>query len=94
MEQTASELAVLLDGQVVGNPEVRIRRLAKIESAGPGSVSFLSNPEYERFLYGTQASVVIVSRDFNSGQLPDNPRRSELMTSSISVRLPQLLMQC
>ena len=73
MEQTASELAVLLDGQVVGNPEVRIRRLAKIESAGPGSVSFLSNPEYERFLYGTQASVVIVSRDFNSGQpLPDN----------------------
>ena len=49
MEQTASELAVLLEGQVVGNPEIRVRKLAKIESAGPGSVSFLSNPEYERF---------------------------------------------
>ena len=40
MEQTASELAVLLEGQVVGNPETRVRKLAKIESAGPGSVSF------------------------------------------------------
>ena len=47
MEQTASELAVLLEGQVVGNPETRVRKLAKIESAGPGSVSFLSNPEYD-----------------------------------------------
>ena len=64
MEQTASELAVLLEGQVVGNPETRVRKLAKIESAGPGSVSFLSNPEYERFLYNTEASVVIVAEQF------------------------------
>ena len=64
MEQTASELAVLLEGQVVGNPEIRVRKLAKIESAGPGSVSFLSNPEYERFLYSTEASVVIVAESF------------------------------
>ena len=34
LEQTVSELAVLLDGSVVGNPEVRVRRLAKIEAAG------------------------------------------------------------
>lgn len=72
LEQTAAELAVLLDGQVVGNPEVRVRRLAKIESAGPGAVSFLSNPEYERYLYDTGASVVIVSNSFQTAQaLPD-----------------------
>ena len=64
MEQTASELAVLLDGSVAGNPEVRVRRLAKIESAGPGSVSFLANPEYEKHIYSTKASVVIVASDF------------------------------
>ena len=64
MQQTASELAVLLNGRVVGNPEVRVRRLAKIESAGPGSVSFLSNPEYERFIYSTEASIVIVAETF------------------------------
>lgn len=64
MEQTASELAVLLGGSVAGNPEVRVRRLAKIESAGPGSVSFLANPEYEKHIYSTKASVVIVAGDF------------------------------
>jgi UDP-3-O-[3-hydroxymyristoyl] glucosamine N-acyltransferase len=68
LEQTAAELAVLLDGQVVGNPDVRIRRLAKIESAGPGAVSFLSNPEYERFIYSSSASVVIVSAKFQPAQ--------------------------
>ena len=64
MEQTASELAVLLGGSVAGNPEVRVRRLAKIEFAGPGSVSFLANPEYEKHIYDTKASVVIVASDF------------------------------
>lgn len=72
MEKTASELAVLLDGSVLGNPECRVRRLAKIESAGPGSLSFLSNPEYERFIYSTEASVVIVSKAFQASQeLPE-----------------------
>ena len=68
MQKTASELAVLLNGRVVGNPEVRVRRLAKIESAGPGSVSFLSNPEYERFIYSTEASIVIVAETFEPSQ--------------------------
>lgn len=68
MQQTASELAVLLNGHVVGNPEVRVRRLAKIEAAGPGSVSFLSNPEYERFIYSTEASIVIVAETFEPSQ--------------------------
>ena len=72
MQQTAAELAVLLDGNVKGNPDVRVRRLAKIESAGPGSVSFLANPEYERFIYNTEASIVIVSKTFEASEpLPE-----------------------
>ena len=77
MQQTASELAVLLNGRVVGNPEVRVRRLAKIESAGPGSVSFLSNPEYERFIYSTEAGIVIVAETFEPSQ--DLPRDLTLL---------------
>lgn len=72
MEKTASELAVLLEGKVHGNPEVRIRKLAKIETAGPGSVSFLSNPDYERYLYESKASVIVVDEAFQpSKALPD-----------------------
>ena len=64
MEQTAAELAILLEGSVSGNPETRIRKLGKIESAGHGAVTFLANKEYEKFVYSSRASVVVVSNDF------------------------------
>jgi UDP-3-O-[3-hydroxymyristoyl] glucosamine N-acyltransferase len=38
--------------------------LAKIQDARKGQVAFLSNPKYEHFIYTTQASAVIVKRDF------------------------------
>ena len=68
MEQTAAELAVLLEGSVSGNPEARIRKLGKIESAGPGSVTFLANMEYEKFVYSCNATVVVVNREFKPKQ--------------------------
>jgi UDP-3-O-[3-hydroxymyristoyl] glucosamine N-acyltransferase len=68
MEQTAAELAILLDGSVSGNPEARVRRLGKIESAGPGSVTFLANMEYEKFVYSCSATVVVVQIDFKPKQ--------------------------
>ena len=39
-------------------------RLAKIEEATEGSITFLANPKYTHFIYSTGASVVIVSKDF------------------------------
>ncbi len=45
-----SEIARLLSATVEGNPELEIRRVAKIEDAGEGDLSFLSNPKYARFL--------------------------------------------
>lgn len=41
-----------------------VSRLAKIEEATAGSISFLANLKYEPFLYNTQASAVIVDRSF------------------------------
>jgi UDP-3-O-[3-hydroxymyristoyl] glucosamine N-acyltransferase len=64
MEQTAAELAILLEGSVSGNPEARVRKLGKIESAGPGSVTFLANMEYEKFVYSCSATVIVVKSDF------------------------------
>jgi UDP-3-O-[3-hydroxymyristoyl] glucosamine N-acyltransferase len=36
--------------------------LSKIEEGKKGTLSFLSNPKYEHFLYDTQASIVIVNK--------------------------------
>ena len=63
MQFTAHELGLLLNGTVDGDPLVPVNRLAKIEEAKAGSLSFLANPKYEQYLYTTEASVVIVNND-------------------------------
>jgi UDP-3-O-[3-hydroxymyristoyl] glucosamine N-acyltransferase len=65
MQFTAQQIALLLNGTLAGDPNATVNRLAKIEEAGSGSLSFLANPKYEPFLYTTEASIVIVNEDFN-----------------------------
>ncbi|MFA5618741.1 MAG: UDP-3-O-(3-hydroxymyristoyl)glucosamine N-acyltransferase [Weeksellaceae bacterium] len=64
MEFSALEIASFLEGRIEGNPDVKVSTLSKIEEGKPGTLSFLSNMKYEPYLYGTEASLVIVSKDF------------------------------
>ncbi len=64
MQFTVSQIAALIGGEVDGNGEETIRMLAKIQDAKKGQISFLANVKYEPFLYTTQASAVIVGKDF------------------------------
>jgi UDP-3-O-[3-hydroxymyristoyl] glucosamine N-acyltransferase len=64
MQKTAREIAELLHGTVEGEKEVLLQNFAKIEEAGPGDLTFLSNPAYEAHLYLTRASAAIVAKDF------------------------------
>jgi len=63
MQFSAHQIATLVNGSLEGNPDVMVEQLAKIEEATAGSLSFLSNPRYEQYLYTTQASIVIVNND-------------------------------
>jgi UDP-3-O-[3-hydroxymyristoyl] glucosamine N-acyltransferase len=62
MQFKATEICVLLNGELEGNPDVVVSSLAKIEEGRIGALSFLSNPKYEPYLYSTEASVVIVNK--------------------------------
>ena len=64
MQFTAHEISLLLNGTVEGDPQVTVSRLAKIEEATAGAISFLANPKYEQYLYTTDASAVLVNNDF------------------------------
>jgi UDP-3-O-[3-hydroxymyristoyl] glucosamine N-acyltransferase len=64
MEFTAKQISELLKGTVEGEPTIKVNRLSKIEEGVKGSLSFLSNPKYTPFIYTTDASVVIVDKDF------------------------------
>ncbi|MEO1217457.1 MAG: UDP-3-O-(3-hydroxymyristoyl)glucosamine N-acyltransferase [Bacteroidota bacterium] len=64
MNVSLSTIAALLHAEVVGNPDKEINTLSKIEEAGPGSISFLANMKYKKYLNSTQASALLVARDF------------------------------
>ena len=63
MEFTAKQISDLLGGKVEGNADVKVNTLSKIEEGVPGSLSFLHDGKYAKYLYNTKASVVIVSSD-------------------------------
>jgi UDP-3-O-[3-hydroxymyristoyl] glucosamine N-acyltransferase len=64
MEFKAKDIAAFLNGEIAGNGNVKISDVSKIEEGRPGTLSFLSNPKYENYIYGTKASVVLVNRNF------------------------------
>lgn len=64
MKFTAKQIAEILNGTIEGNPDVTVNNLSKIEEGKEGTLSFLANPKYSRFLYKTKASIVIVNSDF------------------------------
>lgn len=66
MNFTAAVIAEFLKGSVEGNPEASVSDISKIEEGKPGTLSFLANPKYEKYIYDTQASIVIVNADFQA----------------------------
>src|SRR5512140_1322138 len=54
------EIAERLECRLEGDGEVEIRRVSGIEEAGPGDLTFFTNPKYARELRHTAASAVIL----------------------------------
>jgi UDP-3-O-[3-hydroxymyristoyl] glucosamine N-acyltransferase len=75
MEFTIDQIALMLGGEVKGNGSETVNMLAKIQEAKKGQITFLSNPKYEQYIYTTQASAVIVNKDF----VPRKPLASNLI---------------
>jgi UDP-3-O-[3-hydroxymyristoyl] glucosamine N-acyltransferase len=64
MEFTAQQIADFLGGEVEGNASIKVSDFSKIEEGKPGTLSFLSNPKYSQFIYDSQASIILVNKDF------------------------------
>ena len=62
MEFKASDIAGFLKGEVVGDSNVVVTSVSKIEEGAPGTLAFLANPKYEHHLYQTKASIVLVNK--------------------------------
>jgi len=64
MKFTAEQIAGILGGDVVGNPNAEVHTLSKIEEGSAGSLTFLANPKYNKYIYSTQAAITIVNNTF------------------------------
>ncbi|MBE7173657.1 MAG: UDP-3-O-(3-hydroxymyristoyl)glucosamine N-acyltransferase [Williamsia sp.] len=62
MTFTAAQIAMLINGQITGDPDVQVGSFGRIEEAQKGQLAFLANPKYEEYLYSTAASVVIINQ--------------------------------
>ena len=68
MKFTAAQIAGILEGEVVGNPDAEVFKLSKIEEGTEGSLTFLANPKYTNYIYSTKATVTIVNNTFDPEQ--------------------------
>lgn len=61
MQFTAKDIAALLGGKLEGSPSKVVTSIAKIEEAGPSSLSFIGHPKYEQYAQTTQAGILLIS---------------------------------
>ena len=61
MGLTLQQLSGIASAELRGDPESIITRVATLQDAGEGAVSFLANRRYKAFLADTRASAVILS---------------------------------
>ena len=74
---TLKELAVFLEGTVVGDPKLNIEGVSTIKNGKPGTITFIVHQKYFKYVESTQASAIITSdseilNDLN-GIIVDNP---------------------
>lgn len=66
MEFLVSDIAKLINGEVEGDGSIKLNNISRIDKGKPGTLSFLSNPVYTKYIYDTKASAVIVNRNFKA----------------------------
>ncbi|MGE0702931.1 MAG: UDP-3-O-(3-hydroxymyristoyl)glucosamine N-acyltransferase [Vicinamibacterales bacterium] len=70
------EIADRLQCRLEGDGDIEIHRVAGIEQAEPGDLTFLANPKYHARLAATRASAVILSDAVDAGDVPAAKLRS------------------
>jgi len=68
-EKTLGELADYVGGRVLGDRNIKIKSASTLGHADKGDISFLANSKYEKQLWSTRASAVIVGEEINGASV-------------------------
>jgi UDP-3-O-[3-hydroxymyristoyl] glucosamine N-acyltransferase len=61
---SAETIANYLQGVVEGDPSTAVSGAARIEQGKPGTLCFFANPKYEKYVYTTKASIILLNKDY------------------------------
>jgi len=67
-----SEIAKILNVDFDKSNDIEIKKISKIESSGHGDISFIANPQYEKYYNTTNADALIVNRDFHPEKIRED----------------------
>jgi UDP-3-O-[3-hydroxymyristoyl] glucosamine N-acyltransferase len=68
MEFTAQIIADFLKGEIVGNKDEIVSNISRIEEGKKGTIAFLANSKYLKYLYTSEASIILVNRSLKLEQ--------------------------
>lgn len=77
MEISLKQLTELINGELYGDPNATVNNISTVENAKEGDITFIANKKYQKYIYSTKATAVIISKhvkDSNVNQIVvDNP---------------------
>ena len=62
---SVKEIASLVDGNIIGDPKFLIKGVCNLKGGKKDYISYLDNPRYNKYLDDTNASVIIINKDYN-----------------------------
>ena len=70
MKKTIEELALLIDGKVIGNPATSIEGITNMETPGPALITFVQDPKYLSRLEASEIACLIVPPSVQASPKP------------------------
>lgn len=82
-----SDLAIKLVCELEGNGDVQVYRANSILEAGPGDITFLTNPRYIHRIKETKAAAIIMSHDMGEAPIPVLRSKNPYLTLAKAIEL-------
>ncbi len=60
---TLKQIASLIDGEIIGDPMIDISGVSEIQNGKSGTITFLGNSKYQKYLSDTSASAIISNNE-------------------------------
>jgi UDP-3-O-[3-hydroxymyristoyl] glucosamine N-acyltransferase len=87
--RTTGAIAEAIDAELVGPPDIKIDRIAAVDAAGPGAITFLRSRRFSNLWARSSASAAIVGPEADARSADDG--RALLFVTDADVALTKLL---